>query len=187
MRHFRTQEKESFRVTMRYQIALLLCLTTQLFAQKIGNYSAHTVSNRSVLIEADTGETIRVTPYGDNIVRVQAVREKYAGRRLIAVFEPRSNSSRRNVFQHRYTEAFDGADRVFIPEPPMMEKIPPEDRFSSPRLVRDLQDRGLAASYFPDTAELTAAILKEARCGDVILVMSNGAFDNLIDRLLERL
>ena len=118
---------------------------------------------------------------------IGAVKGKYGSRRLMAVFEPRSNSSRRNVFQQRYAASFDQSDVVFIPEPPFMEKIAAEERFSSLKLVEDLRKRGLKAGYGPDTALLLDEIIWEARKGDVILVMSNGAFDDLPGRLLERL
>ncbi|MFH1243545.1 MAG: UDP-N-acetylmuramate:L-alanyl-gamma-D-glutamyl-meso-diaminopimelate ligase [Pseudomonadota bacterium] len=115
---------------------------------------------------------------------VTAVREKYRGRRLIAVFEPRSNSSRRNVFQDRYASSFDNADLVMIPEPPLMEKIPADKRFSSQRLVEDLRKKSLKAHYFPTTDRLLEALMTEVRSGDVVLFMSNGGFDNLPERLV---
>jgi len=118
---------------------------------------------------------------------ILAVREKYAGRRLIAVFEPRSNSSRRNVFQETYVTSFDKADVIFLPEPPLTEKIPPSERFSSAKLVEDLDRRGLVAYYFQGTDILLEALQKNARSGDVFLFMSNGAFDELPKRLLESL
>jgi UDP-N-acetylmuramate: L-alanyl-gamma-D-glutamyl-meso-diaminopimelate ligase len=118
---------------------------------------------------------------------IRAVKEKYKGRRVMAVFEPRSNSSRRNIFQERYASAFDQADITMIPEPPLMEKIPPEERFSSTKLVEDLNERGLKAFYCPDTNHLLDDIIKQSRQGDIILIMSNGPFDNLHDRLLKRL
>ena len=83
--------------------------------------------------------------------------------------------------------SFDLADLVFIPEPPMMEKIPPGERFSSTTLVEDLNKRGLKAFYSPDTNHLLHEILQRCQKGDVILIMSNGAFDSLPDRLLESL
>ena len=118
---------------------------------------------------------------------ISAVRGKYSDHRLLAVFEPRSNSSRRNIFQEQYAGSFDGADLTFVPEPPLMEKIPMADRFSSVRLVEDLRKRGLKAFYSPDTDHLLDAIIREVRSGDVVLVMSNGSFDHLHDRLLEKL
>lgn len=118
---------------------------------------------------------------------VEAVKEKYKGRRLITAFEPRSNSSRRNIFQTRYASSFDNADLIMIPEPPLMEKIPSEERFSSQRLVKDLEKRGRRALYFQNTDQLLEALVKWARAGDVILIMSNGGFDNLNQRVLEGL
>ena len=118
---------------------------------------------------------------------IAAVKGKYVDHRLLAVFEPRSNSSRRNVFQKEYAGSFDRADLTFIPAPSLMEKIPEADRFSSSRLVEDLKKRGLKAFYSPNTDHLLTAIIREARAGDVVLIMSNGSFDHLHDRLLEKL
>jgi len=118
---------------------------------------------------------------------IRAVRERYTGRRLIAIFEPRSNSSRRRVFQKTYSASFDLADLILIPDPPLMEKIPPAERFSSRELVEDLNQRGLEALRLPDTDALLEEALQRCRSGDVILCMSNGGFDNLPTRLLKRL
>jgi UDP-N-acetylmuramate: L-alanyl-gamma-D-glutamyl-meso-diaminopimelate ligase len=118
---------------------------------------------------------------------IEAVKGRYAGRRLLAVFEPRSNSSRRNVFQEKYSLAFDKADLVFIPAPVLMEKIPEEERFSSIKLVESLNARNAKARHYPDSQQLLEALVGEASKGDVILIMSNGSFDNLHERLLERL
>ena len=118
---------------------------------------------------------------------VHAVKEKYSGRRLLAVFEPRSNTSRRNVFQERYLSSFDHADLILIPEPSMLEKIAPSERFSSWSLVGGLKDRGLEAIYLPNTDQLLEEIVGQAKQGDVILIMSNGSFDNLVGRLVSRL
>jgi len=118
---------------------------------------------------------------------IGAVKEKYKGRRLIAVFEPRSNSSRRNIFQTRYASSFDDADIIMIPEPPMMEKILPAERFSSRLLVKDLEKKGLKATYFSNNDQLLEAMVGKSRAGDVILIMSNGGFDNIHNRLLKRL
>ncbi|MDZ7696883.1 MAG: Mur ligase family protein [Deltaproteobacteria bacterium] len=113
---------------------------------------------------------------------VKAVKKHYSGR-LIAVFEPRSNSSRRNIFQAQYAGAFEGADQVMIPEPPLMAMIPPEDRFSSEGLVNDLKHRGTAATYFEHTELLLEHLIETVQPGDVVLFMSNGGFDNLPRRL----
>lgn len=118
---------------------------------------------------------------------VRAVKSFYGDRRLIAVFEPRTNTSMRDVFQAVYPVCFEGADRVCIRRPPLLHKIPADRRFSSEKLVADLCRRGCAARYFADTEAIIAHLAAEARAGDVILVMSNGGFDNIHARLLDAL
>ncbi|MBN1277928.1 MAG: UDP-N-acetylmuramate:L-alanyl-gamma-D-glutamyl-meso-diaminopimelate ligase [Deltaproteobacteria bacterium] len=118
---------------------------------------------------------------------VTAVRERYEDRRLVAIFEPRSNSSRRRVFQKQYALSFDGADLVMIPEPPLMDKIPENERFSSKCLVEDLVKRGIRALYFSGTDQMIEEMTRESMKGDVFLFMSNGGFDNVPRRFLDRL
>jgi UDP-N-acetylmuramate: L-alanyl-gamma-D-glutamyl-meso-diaminopimelate ligase len=114
----------------------------------------------------------------------EAVKSFYGSRRLIAVFEPRTNSSRRNIFQAHYAASFDAADLVFIRQPPILGKIPEGERFSSEKLVADLKKRGSRARYFPDTDAIIESLLLETRPRDVVLIMSNGGFDNVHERLL---
>jgi UDP-N-acetylmuramate: L-alanyl-gamma-D-glutamyl-meso-diaminopimelate ligase len=118
---------------------------------------------------------------------LQALRAQYLGRRLIAVFEPRTNTSRRSVFQSEYPRAFEGADRIIIREPPDLAKIPEGERFSSQKLVEDLRRLDRSADYFPDTEAILEFLKSELRSGDVVLIMSNGGFDNLHQRLLDNL
>ena len=79
------------------------------------------------------------------------------------------------------------ADLIFIPEPPLMAKIPPNERFSSRKLIEDLQNRGLEAFYCPDTDDLLNQIILKSQEGDVVLIMSNGPFDNLPQRVVDAL
>lgn len=116
-----------------------------------------------------------------------AVRAFYAGKRLIAVFEPRTNSSMRDVFQKHYVASFDEADLICIRKPPLLHKIPVDHRFSSKQLVQDLTDRGKQAVYFPDTDAIVDYLVGAVRPGDVVLIMSNGGFDNIHERLLDAL
>lgn len=118
---------------------------------------------------------------------IQAVKSFYGQRRLVAVFEPRTNSSRRNVFQSVYPECFAGADEICIRQAPLLEKIPVEQRFSSSRLVDDLRAQGKRAHFFQDTDAIITFLRDRARPGDVLLIMSNGGFDNIHARLLEAL
>ena len=110
-----------------------------------------------------------------------ALREAYGGRRLLAAFEPRSNTSRRAVFQKDYAAALALADLVFLRRPPDPQKAPAGDRLDPDRLAEDLGGR---ARLFDDGLGLGRALAGEARAGDVIVVMSNGGFDGLIKFLV---
>ncbi|MBE9521609.1 MAG: UDP-N-acetylmuramate:L-alanyl-gamma-D-glutamyl-meso-diaminopimelate ligase [Proteobacteria bacterium] len=117
----------------------------------------------------------------------RAVKNRYQDRRLVAVFEPRSNTSRRNIFQDAYAASFTSADVVILPVPPKMETIPPRERFSSTKLKADLIKQDIQALYFPNNDDLLDGLLALIRPGDVMLIMSNGPFDNLQERLIQRL
>ncbi len=116
---------------------------------------------------------------------IKAVKPFYPDGRLIAVFEPRTNTSMRDVFQSVYVRSFAAADLICVRHPPMLEKIPPDQRFSSRQLVADLQQSGKTAHYFVDTDGIIDFLQKTARSGDVVLIMSNGGFDNIHHRLLD--
>jgi len=116
-----------------------------------------------------------------------AVRAFHINSRIIAVFEPRTNSSMRKVFQKVYPNAFDDADLVCIRKPPLLEKIPIKERFSSEELTQDLESRGKKAFYFIDTDAIIDYLVEVAKPEDIILIMSNGGFDNIHERLLSRL
>ena len=93
----------------------------------------------------------------------------------------------RKVFQDVYPLSFDDADIVCISVPPLLEKIPPGERFSSKQLVEDLKSRGKDAHYFGDTQSIIDFLVKESKAGDLVLIMSNGGFENIHERLLKAL
>ncbi len=115
-----------------------------------------------------------------------ALRERYPERDIIAVFEPRSASSRRSVFQKRYVSAFSKADRVFTAPPFREFEIPSDQRFSSKNLVQDLNVQG-TPSYLYDNVEVMAQeIVQSIKKKSVIVIMSNGPFGG-IHQLLSKL
>jgi len=118
---------------------------------------------------------------------IQAVKPFYPDGRLIAVFEPRTNSSMRAIFQDVYPTVFDAADLVCIREPSLLHKIPADERFSASQLVADICKRGTNAHYFGDTEGIIEFVAGEADAGDVVLIMSNGGFGNIHERLLKTL
>jgi len=116
-----------------------------------------------------------------------AARPHAADGRLIAVFEPRTNSSMRQMFQDAYLEVFDAADLICIRRPSALHKVPEAERMSSDLLVAGLNDRGLEAHHFEDSDGIIPFLVTRCRPGDMVLIMSNGGFDNIHERLLESL
>jgi len=118
---------------------------------------------------------------------IRAVKPFCGNGRLVAVFEPRTNTSMRNIFQDVYPLSFDGADLICIRKPPLLKKVPPAEWFSSEKLVADLKRRGQDAYFFKETDDIIDFLIQHVRPGDVVLVMSNGGFDNIHERLLRAL
>ena len=116
------------------------------------------------------------------------LKEAYDGQRLIAVFEPRTNSSRRAIFQKDYVAAFDAAALVLLREPVPIEGLAAEELFSSAQLAEDLKkERDLPAESFPTTDGILARLQSVLREGDVVAILSNGGFDNIHTRLIEQI
>ena len=122
-------------------------------------------------------------------VAIEAVRLRYPTRRLWAVFEPRSNTCRRRVFQTPLTDALGHADRVALG--PVISKpqdpLDSADLFSPAELAADLDTRGTPAYAGQSVADLCTRLTGECRAGDVVLAMSNGGFGGLPQRLLDGL
>jgi UDP-N-acetylmuramate: L-alanyl-gamma-D-glutamyl-meso-diaminopimelate ligase len=118
---------------------------------------------------------------------LKALRSKYPGRRLLTVFEPRSATSRRKVFQKEYTEAFGDTDGTFIAVAFDQSKIPSDQQFSSQELVAGLKDQGREAQFFETVEEGVKQVAKASRSTDVVAVLSNGGFGGFIPKLLEAL
>jgi UDP-N-acetylmuramate: L-alanyl-gamma-D-glutamyl-meso-diaminopimelate ligase len=116
---------------------------------------------------------------------IAALRLRYPRRRLWAVFEPRSNTSRRKVFQREYVQAFTAADQVVIAGVFRKEtdQVAESDLFSPEHLVAELVGRRISARTLPDAEAIKDVLLHEVRRGDVILLMSNGGFGGLRGKL----
>ncbi len=118
---------------------------------------------------------------------VASVKKRYPGKKVFAVFEPRSATSRRKVFQKEYGEAFLAADEVLLARPFDQSKIVENDRFSTQELVEDLKNSSVLAKDFATVDEIVAHLKSGAKSGDVILIMSNGAFGGIYQKLLSTL
>ena len=118
---------------------------------------------------------------------LKAVRRRFPKRRVIAVYEPRSATSRRRTFQDEFVEGFSHADEVVVGRLFDPTRIPKEERFDPERLALDLHRRGTRACHLTETAAIVKHVAGVAAPGDVVVVLSSGSFDGLHDRLLDEL
>jgi UDP-N-acetylmuramate: L-alanyl-gamma-D-glutamyl-meso-diaminopimelate ligase len=114
---------------------------------------------------------------------LQAVRNAFTPMRLWAIYEPRSATSRRNIFQGEIAEALSLADLVALPELFRPEKVPADQRLDENRLVEDLRRMGRSAWNLKTVDGIIQKVCEEARAGDVIIILSNGGFGGIYDKL----
>ena len=118
---------------------------------------------------------------------LRALRLRFGNQKIWAVFEPRSNSTRRNVFQNELVTAFGEADAVVVAQVARLEQLPPEQRLNPEKLMQDLKASEKPADYLPDVEAIVNHLTKHALGGDVICVFSNGGFGGIHEKLLQRL
>jgi UDP-N-acetylmuramate: L-alanyl-gamma-D-glutamyl-meso-diaminopimelate ligase len=139
------------------------------------------------------GTAAGVTVYDDFAHHPTAIGETLAGvrsafpdRRLWAIFEPRSATSCRRVFQADFVRALGTADRVILPAV-FRSTVPEDQRLSPEQVVRELQAGGVDARYIPVVDDIVRNVVGDARDGDIVVVMSNGGFDDIHQKLLSAL
>lgn len=118
---------------------------------------------------------------------IQAAGERWPNRRILAVFEPRSNSSRRKIFEIPYGEAFKDAEVAYLCSPPFRHNDAPEQFINIDVVLDHIRKSGTEAYAFASVRQLLEPLVQEARPDDVILIMSNGGFGGLHQDLLEYL
>ena len=116
-----------------------------------------------------------------------AMRTRYSKRELWAVFEPRTNTSRRRFFEDEYVEALSGADRVVIAGVYHAEQIPEAERMRPDRVASELSARGVDAIHLPEIDDIIDRLVRHRSGRGVALIMSNGEFGGIWDHLLARL
>ncbi|HPC62048.1 MAG TPA: UDP-N-acetylmuramate:L-alanyl-gamma-D-glutamyl-meso-diaminopimelate ligase [Verrucomicrobiota bacterium] len=118
---------------------------------------------------------------------LRALRIRYPHQKLWAIFEPRTNTTRRNVFQAELAAAFADADAVVVAQVARLELLAPQERLDPQKLIQDLVGAGKSAVYLPDVESIVGHVAAAARGGDVVCVFSNGGFGGIHGKLLERL
>src|SRR5438105_3039421 len=118
---------------------------------------------------------------------LEALRHRFHGHRLWAIFEPRSNTTRRAVFQHELPAALKLADGVFISQVARLDQIPEAERLHPEEMVKEISNGGRPAFYEKDADAIVDRIVPLLKKKDVVVVFSNGVFDNIHEKLLRRL
>jgi UDP-N-acetylmuramate: L-alanyl-gamma-D-glutamyl-meso-diaminopimelate ligase len=116
-----------------------------------------------------------------------ALRFKYPHQKIWAIFEPRSNTTRRNVFQAELANSFADADAVVVSQIDRLQQLVAQERLDPQRLMGDLKSAGKQAAYLPDVDSIVSHVVKNAQGGEVVVVFSNGGFGGIHAKLLERL
>jgi UDP-N-acetylmuramate: L-alanyl-gamma-D-glutamyl-meso-diaminopimelate ligase len=114
-----------------------------------------------------------------------ALRARYVGRRLWVILEPRSNTLRRNVFQHELIDSLALADQVVIAGVffKATDALKPEERLDVDSVVAELNARGVTAQQFPDVAAIVSHVAPKLASGDVVAILSNGGFGGIYEKL----
>ncbi len=142
-------------------------------------------------VRGDAGGITLIDDFGHHPTALRAtldgLRGRYPGRRLLALFEPRSNTSRRNVLQPQLIEALTHADLSVVAAVNDPAKIPDDQRLDVDVVSQAVTAAGRPCFHEPDTEAIVARVRLEARPGDVVIVFSNGGFDGIHDKLLATL
>ena len=154
-------------------------------------FDTFTGIKRRMEIRGISGGVTVVDDFGHHPTAIRetmsALRMKYPTQKIWAIFEPRSNTTRRNVFQKELAESFRDADGVIVSQIARLELLKPEERLDPERLMRDLQVGGKTAAYLPDVGAIVNYMKKQASGGDIICVFSNGGFGGIHEKLLATL
>lgn len=119
---------------------------------------------------------------------LKGIRTRFEGRRIVALFEPRSNTSRRKVFEHTYPSALAQADIIGIKVPPYRAEVDAGKDLLDPEVVRkEVEEKGKKVFLAETAEELVNMVYKDIENGDVIVVMSNGSFDGIHDLVAQKL
>jgi UDP-N-acetylmuramate: L-alanyl-gamma-D-glutamyl-meso-diaminopimelate ligase len=146
---------------------------------------------RRMEIKGEVGGVLVVEDFAHHPTAIrltlEAARTRWPGRRIWAAIEPRSNTMRRKVFQDALPEALAIADGVLIGPVNRAQLLSDQDRFSPESLAESLRAHGRVAKAFPAAAAIADHLAENANPGDLVMVMSNGSFDGLCFKLLEKL
>lgn len=118
---------------------------------------------------------------------LEGLHRRFSGRRLVAIYEPRTATSRRKTFQREFAEAFANADELIVGDLYSPDKIDKDERFDPERLALEVHQDGTPATFIPDVDGIVKHVAESVRPGDVVVVFSTGAFDEIFSKLFTAL
>ncbi|MCF7707640.1 MAG: UDP-N-acetylmuramate:L-alanyl-gamma-D-glutamyl-meso-diaminopimelate ligase [Verrucomicrobia bacterium] len=118
---------------------------------------------------------------------LEALKTRFPGRRIWAVFEPRSNTTRRNIFQKELTAALSLADAVIIAQVNRIDQLQASERLDPQQIIDDLVKSRVSAFHLPTTESIAHRLLNSTRPGDIVCILSNGGFGGLHEMLIKQL
>jgi UDP-N-acetylmuramate: L-alanyl-gamma-D-glutamyl-meso-diaminopimelate ligase len=146
---------------------------------------------RRMEIKGEAGGVLVVEDFAHHPTAIgltlEAARTRWPGRRIWAAIEPRSNTMRRKIFQNALPESLLLADAVLFGPVNRAQLLADEDRLSPDAIAERIRARGRNAKAFASAAEIADYLSLNAASGDLVLIMSNGSFDGLTPKLLEKL
>jgi len=150
---------------------------------------AHHPTAIAATLRALRGRYVVGNPVGNPESKPESKAGRKPGRRIWAILEPRSNTLRRNVFQHELVESLMLADQVVIASVffKTTDTLKPEERLDVDWVVAELNARKVAARQLPDVAAIVSEVVPELVPGDVVAILSNGGFGGIYEKLPEAL
>src|SRR5213082_4027723 len=172
--------------------ALIVAQGRGISAQKIAEALATFRSvKRRMDVKGEVGGVLVVDDFAHHPTAVkatiEAARTRWPGRRLWAILEPRSNSMRRKVFQEALPKALALGDRIILGGVYRAQQLGDDNRMDPEAVAADVRQLGKDARVFPSSDAIAEHLASEAKPGDLLLIMSNGSFDGLCEKLLKKL
>jgi UDP-N-acetylmuramate: L-alanyl-gamma-D-glutamyl-meso-diaminopimelate ligase len=177
-------------LNVRNALAVAACaLHCGLSPERInGAFATFSGIKRRMEVRGEAGGITVVDDFGHHPTAIRetirALRVRYPGRRLWAIFEPRTNTTRRNVFQEELAQALALADAVVVSQVARLELLKPEERLDPALLMQAIGADGKPAAYLATVEEIVEHMRAQARKNDVVAVFSNGGFGGIHEKLL---
>ena len=173
---------------MAVSASLFVGLEESEIAEALANFSG--VARRQEFRGEESGVKI-IDDFGHHPTAIgstiDAIRQRYEGSRIWALFEPRSNTSRRNLMQDQLESALSKADGIFISEVPDPEKVPSGELLNVEVVIKGLKTKGKIAFRGSDSDEIVEKLIPLTEPNDVVIVLSNGGFGGIHAKLLQGL